>query len=73
MGQVVGETDGRAEKPRFRHYTAQNVLATLYHVLGIDPGAVTLTNFGGRPQYLLDDAEPIAVLVDAVRRKPRGG
>ena len=62
-GQVVGETDRRAENPRFRHYTAQNVLATLYHVLGIDAGAITLPDFGGRPQYLLDDPEPIAALV----------
>jgi Protein of unknown function (DUF1501) len=63
MGQVVGETDARAEAPRFRPYTTQNVLATLYHVLGIDPGAVALTDFGGRPQYLLDNPEPIAALV----------
>ena len=63
MGQVVGETDARAEAPRFRPYTAQNVLATLYHVLGIDAGAITLPDFGGRPQYLLDNPEPIAALV----------
>jgi hypothetical protein len=63
MGQVIGETDARAEAPRFRPYTAQNVLATLYHVLGIDPGAIALPNFSGRPQYLLDDPEPIAGLV----------
>jgi hypothetical protein len=62
-GRVVGETDARAEKPRFRHYSTQNVLATLYHVLGIDAGAITLNDFRGRPQYLLDDPEPIAGLV----------
>ena len=49
--------------PRFRPYTTQNVLATLYHVLGIDPGAIALPNFSGRPQYLLDDPEPIAGLI----------
>jgi hypothetical protein len=37
------------------------VLATLYHVLGIDP-ALTFRNFSGRPMYLLDDREPIADL-----------
>jgi hypothetical protein len=63
MGQVVGETDARAERPRFRRYTAQNVLATLYHVLGIDPAAMTLDDFSGRPQYLLDHAEKIAALI----------
>jgi uncharacterized protein (DUF1501 family) len=63
MGQVVGETDARAERPRSRRYTPQNVLATLYHVLGIDPATTTLTTHTGRPQYLLDHPEPIAALV----------
>ena len=43
MGQVVGETDARAERPRFRRYTPPDVLATLYHVLGIDPATTALT------------------------------
>ena len=38
------------------------MLATLYHVLGIDPGR-TLPDFGGRPQYLLDDRDVIAELL----------
>ncbi len=41
----------------------QNLFATLNHVLGIDSGAIALTNFSGRPHHLLDDPEPIAVLV----------
>jgi hypothetical protein len=63
MGQIVGETDARAERPRFRHYTSQNVLATLYSVLGIDPGAVAFDDFSGRPQYLLDHPEKIEALI----------
>jgi hypothetical protein len=39
------------------------VLATLYHVLGINPAATTLTDHSGRPQYLLDDPEKIAELI----------
>jgi hypothetical protein len=62
MGQVVGETDRRAENPRGRPYTPQHVLATLYHVLGIDP-ALTLSDHSGRPQPLLDRPEPIAALI----------
>jgi hypothetical protein len=62
MGQVVGETDRRAENPRSRAITAQHVLATLYHVLGIDP-TTTLPDFTGRPQYLLDRPEKIAELI----------
>jgi hypothetical protein len=61
-GQVVGETDGRAEGPKSRALGAQNVLATVYHALGIDPGR-TLPDFTGRPMPLLDDREPIAELV----------
>jgi hypothetical protein len=61
-GQYVGATDARAEAPTTRAYAPQNVLATLYHVLGIDPGQ-TLPDFGGRPQYLLDDRDVIAELL----------
>jgi hypothetical protein len=63
MGQVVGATDPRAENARQRPIHAQQVLATLYHVLGIDPAATTLTDHSGRPQYLLDYPEKIAELV----------
>jgi hypothetical protein len=62
-GQVVGQTDARAERPRSRRYTPQHVLATLYHVLGIDPTTTTITDHSGRPQYLLDRPEKIAALV----------
>jgi hypothetical protein len=62
MGQVVGETDARAERAKGRPYTPQNVLATLYHVLGIDP-AMTFPDYEGRPVYLLDDREKIKELV----------
>lgn len=62
MGQYVGETNARAEAPITRAYNPQNVLATLYHVLGIDPGT-TVPDTGGRPVYLLDDRDPIAELV----------
>ena len=61
-GQVVGETDSRAELPKSRPLGAQNIIATLYHLLGIDPGR-QLTDFSGRPHYLLDDRTPVAELV----------
>jgi hypothetical protein len=38
------------------------VLATIYHVLGIDP-SVTLNDYSGRPMNVLDDREPIAEMV----------
>jgi uncharacterized protein (DUF1501 family) len=62
MGQVIGETDSRAERSRSGKISFQNVLATIYRVLGVDP-TVQLTDFRGRPQALLDDPEPIRELV----------
>ena len=61
-GEVVGETDARGERQRFRRYPPQHVLATLYHVLGIDPAGATLQDHSGRPQYLLDHPERITAL-----------
>jgi hypothetical protein len=61
-GQVVGETDRYGERARGNPYTPQHLLATLYSVLEIDP-TLTFPDHTGRPQYLLDDPEPIAELV----------
>jgi hypothetical protein len=62
MGQVIGATDRRAEFAREGKLHFQNLIATIYHVLGVDP-QTTLQDFNGRPQYLLDHPEPIAELV----------
>ncbi|MBI3821937.1 MAG: DUF1501 domain-containing protein, partial [Planctomycetes bacterium] len=61
-GQVIVATDPRGENPAGRAYTPQNVLATLYHVLSIDP-VTTINDHQGRPHYLLDDREKVAELV----------
>jgi hypothetical protein len=60
-GQVIGATDARGERPIGSPIQMQNVLATLYPLLGIDP-ALTLRDHNGRPQYLLENREPIAGL-----------
>jgi hypothetical protein len=62
MGQVVGATSSGGEHPITRAYTPQNILATLYHVLGIDP-SLTIPDLNGRPQYVLDDRDPVAELL----------
>jgi hypothetical protein len=62
MGQYVGATNASGEYPLTRAYTPQNILATLYHVLGIDPSA-TLLDHNGRPHYLLDDRDPVKELI----------
>jgi len=62
MGQVIGATDRHAETIKSRPYGPQNVLATLYHVLGIDP-SIKLPDHNGRPRYPLEDRDVIAELV----------
>jgi hypothetical protein len=62
-GQVLGESDrlGGSALSRAIHY--KDVFATLYHNLGINAREVTLTDPSGRPQYLLDEGEPLRELV----------
>ena len=55
---MVGATNAKGERPVGTPYTPQNVLATLYRHLGIDP-QTTLPDHSGRPVYLLDDPMPI--------------
>ena len=63
MGQAVGETDSRGERAKSGKMSFQNVIATIYDVLGVDLNTM-LPDFGGRPQHLLDDNKPINELVD---------
>jgi hypothetical protein len=60
-GQVLGATDGRGERVQGRPIQMQNVLASLYPLLGIDP-ALTFNDHNGRPQYLLQERDPVAGL-----------
>ena len=62
MGQVIGSTNGHGEVAKDRPITVQQVLATLYHGLGVDP-ATTLNSASGRPMYLLDDRTPISEMI----------
>jgi hypothetical protein len=61
-GQVVGTTDRRGERPAEKAYTVQQVLATVYRAIGIDPNTA-LTDATGRPVYLLDDREAVRELL----------
>ena len=63
MGQVIGETDSHGGRSKGNPYTPSNVLANLYHHLGIDPAA-TIPNHDHRPMHLLDDREPVRELGD---------
>jgi hypothetical protein len=57
-GVVLGESDPRAEFPKERPLTPQDVLATMYHLLGIDRHK-TFTNDANRPVEILNYGEPI--------------
>jgi hypothetical protein len=59
---VIGATDRRGEQVRERPYNVQQVLATVYQAVGIDPGT-TLADGNGRPVPLLDAGEPIRELI----------
>jgi hypothetical protein len=63
MGQVIGSTNRYAETPKDRPVHLHEVFATFYHLLGIDPKTTTLIDPNGRPQYLVNIAEPIKELV----------
>ena len=52
-GVVLGATDRYAGEATERPIHYQDVIATLYHQLGID-SATTLTDPTGRPQFLVD-------------------
>jgi uncharacterized protein (DUF1501 family) len=62
-GQVIGATDREGGRVLSRPVHYQEVFATLYHVLGIDPSATTLTDPNGRPQHLLERGEPLRELI----------
>ncbi|MCA9082828.1 MAG: DUF1501 domain-containing protein [Planctomycetaceae bacterium] len=62
-GQVIGATDRIAGSVTSRPVHYKDVFATLYHNLGIDARNTTIEDPQGRPQYLLDDGEPLAEVI----------
>ena len=62
-GQVIGSTTRLAESALDRPVHMQDVLATVYHNLGIDVSQTTISDHNGRPRYLLDRHQPISELV----------
>ena len=62
-GQVIGSTNRLGEVPADRPVHYREVFSTLYHNMGIDARQLTLADLRGRPQYLVDQREPIAELI----------
>ncbi|MGH7199768.1 MAG: DUF1501 domain-containing protein, partial [Planctomycetaceae bacterium] len=62
MGQAVGESDAKATRPHTAPIGPQDLMATIFHVLGIPPD-IQFTNPAGRPVSMLEAGRPIAELV----------
>jgi len=61
MGQVIGSTTSNGERPKERPLDPHDILATVYHHLGIDPNHM-IDDPSGRPMPL-SRGEPIRELV----------
>jgi len=62
MGQAIGSSTARGERPRDGRYTVPQVLSTIYGAIGIDP-AQTFVNGTGRPIHIVEDRAPVRELV----------
>ncbi len=63
MGQAVGESTAKAEVPKTTPISPKDLMATIFHVLGIDQQQQFIDQ-SGRPQFLLPEgAKPIADLI----------
>lgn len=61
-GQVIGSTNARGEHPHDRPLTPNDLWATVYRHLGIDP-SITFPDHAGRPMPILPFGEPIRELL----------
>lgn len=62
-GQVVGATDKQGAFPTARPVDPKDVLATLYHLLGIDAAHTTIPDRTGRPMHLLPHGSVVPELI----------
>jgi uncharacterized protein (DUF1501 family) len=61
-GQAIGSTNRLGEYAVGRPVKFQEIHATLYHCLGIDPATTTIIDPTGRPQHLVE-VEPMKELI----------
>lgn len=62
MGQVVGESAAKVDVPHSTPIRPQDLMATVFQVLGIAP-KLQFINQAGRPVTMLEEGRPIAELV----------
>ena len=60
--QVIGSTNRLGENAKDRPIHFQEVVATIYHHMGIDISSTTIVDTTGRPQYLVEH-QPIKELL----------
>ncbi len=53
-GQAIGSTNRLGEVPKDRPVHVQEIVATLYHNLGLNPATTTIMDPAGRPQHLVE-------------------
>ena len=61
-GQVIGESDAKAAYVKSRPLTPQDLMATVFHVLGLDPN-LQFVHPSGRPRNMIEDGKVIEELV----------
>jgi uncharacterized protein (DUF1501 family) len=61
-GRVIGKTDARAERPAEAPHGPENLSATMYHLLGVDPEEEFYTP-EGRPIKIVNDGKLIDELL----------
>jgi hypothetical protein len=61
-GRVIGASNARGERPTKRPLRPQDLMATLYHQLGIDP-ETTFTNRGGQPIKIVSNGQVVPELI----------
>ena len=62
MGCTVGESAPKVDVPKSTPIRPQDLMATIFHVLGIDP-RIQFVNNSGRPTYMIEDGKAIEELV----------
>jgi hypothetical protein len=62
MGQTVGESAEKVDVPKTKPIRPQDLMATVFHVLGIER-RVQFVNQAGRPVYMVEEGRPIEELV----------
>jgi hypothetical protein len=62
MGQVIGESTAKVEVPKSRPISPQDLMATVFHVLGM-PKDLHYKDPAGRPTPMIDGGKPIAELI----------